>query len=101
MYPGGGGLFGLHTSQHSPPSVLVALAVPGLFPNRSAPGLAIYHVGKDGALSPLSTYTDPDKSDTGLRDPCWVASTHDDDYVWTSSFVPRNLTVFKIDPRTE
>jgi 6-phosphogluconolactonase len=95
--PGGGGPFGaLFTG---PSQLLVTLGVPEMFPDEQAPGLASYRVSALGRLVQADAYTDPDTSDAGLRDPCWLTSTPDGNYVWVSSFIPRMLTLFRVDGR--
>jgi len=97
--PGGGGPYGLLAGPANPSILLAALAVPEFFPGEQAPGVASYRVSRNGELQPLDSYTDPDLSDEGLRDPCWLAATPDGRYVWTSSFIPRLLTLFAVDRR--
>jgi len=97
--PGRGGVFGLRVSRREPTTLLVTLALPEFFPDEDAPGLALYNVGRGGDLQHVNTFTDPDKSDAGFRDPCWLAATSDERHVWISSFIPRVLTLFSVDPQ--
>lgn len=105
VYPGGGGPFGALFSPAKPQQLFITTAVPELFsgPEDRAPGVDSYLVNKDGGLNLVDFFkdffdpNDPAGSDEALRDPCWLAITQNGEYLWTSSFIPGELTLFKID----
>lgn len=96
--PGGGGAFAVNFRPNSD-FATITRAFPEVFTDENAPGIGSFHVGLDGSLVEVSTYVDPDKSDDGLRDPCWVDFAADLHHFWVSSFIPRSITAFNMDDR--
>jgi hypothetical protein len=94
-----GGPFGIHISNDDERLLLVDLGLPEQFPNADAPGLSLYAVSSSGDFHHIDTFTDPDKSDQGFRDPCWIATSPDERTAWVSSFIPSTLTAFSVDHR--
>lgn len=99
QFPGNGGPYG---ANFTPPGAgaaqqfFVTLGRPENFPGERAPGVSSYQVGPGNQLTPGSTWSDPDPSDTGLRDPCWIVFTADAQRFWTSSFIPRTIHLFEV-----
>lgn len=98
--PGGGGAFAVNFRPGTDDAV-IARALPEFFPNQSAPGIGSFKIGHDGRIEELDTYVDPDKTDNGLRDPCWITFAKDGVHFWVSSFVPRALNVFSLDQHSK
>jgi 6-phosphogluconolactonase (cycloisomerase 2 family) len=93
---GGGGAFAVNFRPGTD-DVVITRALPELFTDEPAPGVGSYTVGHDGSIAKVGEYVSPDKSDTGLRDPCWIAFARDGVHFWTSSFIPRSLNAFSLD----
>lgn len=93
-----GGAFAVEFRPFSEYAV-VTRAVPEAFGEEKAPGIGSFHVGLDGSLDEVSTYVDPDKSDDGIRDPCWTVFARDGVHVWIGSFIPRSINAFTVDSR--
>lgn len=93
---GGGGAFSVNFRPNSNDAV-ISRAFPEVFPDEQAPGMGSFVVGNDGSITEVDTYVDPDKSDDGLRDPCWVDFARDGLHFWVSSFIPRSLNAFGLD----
>jgi 6-phosphogluconolactonase (cycloisomerase 2 family) len=93
---GGGGAFGVKFRPGTD-ELVVTRALPELFTEDPAPGVGSYRVSRDGRIAQFDQYVDPDKSDVGLRDPCWIAFAQDGVHFWTSSFIPRSLNAFSLD----
>lgn len=89
---GGGGPFGVMTL-NSEPSLLVTLGNP---PGPKSPGVSLFAINGHAKLREIDTFVDPDKSDAGLRDPCWTAPAPDGRHVWVSSYIPRMITAFSL-----
>jgi 6-phosphogluconolactonase (cycloisomerase 2 family) len=95
-----GGPFSVIYRPGAPRELYMTVALPQFYtaPESLAPGVVRYDVDPAAAtLTQRSVYEDPDKSDTALRDPCWVLFSPDGRRFWTSSFIPRNLNLFTID----
>ena len=108
-YPGGGGPFGALFSPANPHQLFITTAVPELFGvvdpagNRS-PGVDSYRVDRNGGLTLVDFFqdiSDPEDPDfnEALRDPCWLAMLQNGRYMWVSSFIPAELTLFRVDPQ--
>ncbi|HEX2571687.1 MAG TPA: beta-propeller fold lactonase family protein [Polyangia bacterium] len=96
-FPGGGGPYGANFTPTSAGEqrFYVTIGRPENFSGERAPGVAEYRVGPANQLTLLGSYTDPDTSDAGLRDPCWVIFTANAQRFWTSSFIPRAINLFE------
>lgn len=94
--PGGGGAFSVDFRPNTDNAV-ISRAFPEVFVDEKAPGMGSFQVGHDGSIVETDTYVDPDKSDDGLRDPCWVAFAPDGHHFWVSSFIPRSINAFDLD----
>jgi 6-phosphogluconolactonase len=95
---GGGGPFSVIYRPGEPRELYMTIALPQVYLNSQAPGVASFNVDPNtGTLTQRSVYTDPDKSDTALRDPCWVLFAPDGRRFWTSSFIPRSINLFEIE----
>lgn len=76
---------------------VVTRAVPEVFGTARAPGIGSFKVSLDGSFTEVSSYVDPDKSDDGLRDPCWTSFAKDGVHMWIGSFIPRSINAFTLD----
>lgn len=102
--PGGGGPFGALFSPARAQQLFVTTAVPELFsgPTDRAPGVDSYLVDRSGRLHLVDFFQDffdpgdEEKSNEALRDPCWLAMTKNGRYLWVSSFIPSELTLFRV-----
>lgn len=94
--PGGGGAFSVNFRPNSD-NVVISRAFPEVFLDEKAPGMGSFVVGRDASITEVDTYVDPDKSDDGLRDPCWVVFARDGVHFWVSSFIPRSINLFSLD----
>ena len=95
-----GGPFSVIYRPGAPRELYVTVALPQFYaaPSSLAPGIARFDVDPTAAtLTQRSIYEDADKSDTALRDPCWVLFSPDGQRFWTSSFIPRSMNLFTID----
>jgi 6-phosphogluconolactonase (cycloisomerase 2 family) len=92
----GGGPFAV-VFRPSTDNALVTTAEPE-FGAEVSPGIFSFKVGSDGSFKKLNSFIDPDKTDQGLRDPCWTALAKDGAHVWVGSFIPRSINVFGVDP---
>ncbi|HET9619877.1 MAG TPA: beta-propeller fold lactonase family protein [Kofleriaceae bacterium] len=96
---GGGGAFSV-TFRPGTNDAVITRALPELFGDEQAPGVGSFKVGENGTFREVSTYIAPNQSDSELRDPCWLAFAKDNVHFWTSSFIPRSLNAFSLDPHT-
>ena len=97
---GGGGPFPLLFNPARPNQLFVATAVPEVFGGERAPSVDSYIVSKTGQLTLVDSYSEANSdplSNEGLRDPCWFAITPNGQYLWVSSFIPAELTLFRIE----
>jgi hypothetical protein len=93
-----GGGFGVLFRPNSDNAV-VTRAVPEVFGEDKAPGIGSFRVGLDSSLTLVDAFIDADKSDEGLRDPCWGVFAKDGSHLWIGSFIPRSITAFNLDSR--
>jgi hypothetical protein len=93
-----GGAFGIAFRPNSDNAV-INRALPEVFGDAKAPGVGSFQVGLDASFNEIDTYVDPDKSDQGLRDPCWNLFAKDGHHFWTGSFIPRAINAFNLDNR--
>ncbi|HEX2570436.1 MAG TPA: beta-propeller fold lactonase family protein [Polyangia bacterium] len=95
-----GGPFSVIYRPSAPRELYVTVALPQFYtaPESLAPGVVRFDVDPAAAtLTQRSVYEDADKTDTALRDPCWVLFAPDGRRFWTSSFIPRSMNLFTID----
>lgn len=95
-----GGPFSVIYRPGAPRELYLTVALPQFYstPESLAPGVARFDVDPGSAtLTQRSVYEDNDKTDTALRDPCWVLFSPDGTRFWTSSFIPRSMNLFTID----
>lgn len=79
-------IFGGAVSPVRPEQFFMTLAGP------VAPAVSSYRLHDSGPASVVST----DKS-AALVDPCWAAASPDGKRLWSSSFIPRSLTLYAVD----